>query len=64
MNKPIVFNYRRYKELKEAYKMLLEENKELKYDMANLEIRCRIAEAMVKELKGENNEHSSAELQR
>lgn len=57
MNKPIVFSYRRYKELKEAYEMLLEENKELKHDMANLEIRCRIAEAMVKELKGESNGH-------
>ncbi len=64
MNKPTVFNYRRYKELKEAYRLLLDENKELKHDMANLEIRCRIAEAMVKELKGESNEHTSAELQR
>lgn len=54
MNKPTVFNYRRYKELKEAYRLLLDENKELKHDMANLEIRCRISEAMVKELKGED----------
>ena len=53
MNKPLVFNYRHYAELKEEHEKLLEENSKLKKDIANLEIRCRIAEAMVKELKGE-----------
>ena len=48
--KPIAFNYRRYEELKEAYKELLEENKQIKHDMTNLEIRCRIAEAISKNI--------------
>lgn len=49
MNKPLVFNYRNYAELKEKHEQLIEENKKLRKELANLEIRCRIAEAMVKE---------------
>lgn len=52
MTKPTVFNYRQYEELRDAYKALLEDNnklmadnKKLRADNANLEIRCRIAEA-------------------
>ena len=52
MTKPLVFNYKRYEELREAYKQLLEDNQKLMADnrklrekVANLEIRCRIAEA-------------------
>ena len=42
MNKPIVFNYKDYKDLKEAYAELLEENAELKRKLANAEIHLRI----------------------
>lgn len=52
MNKPLVFNYRDYTELREAYKQLLADNQKLMADNAklrrektNLEIRLRIAEA-------------------
>ena len=52
MTKPLVFSYRKYDELKEAYKELLQDNNKLMADnhalrkeKANLEIRCRIAEA-------------------
>lgn len=38
MSKPMVFNYREYEKL-------LEENRKLRDDIANLQIRCRIAEA-------------------
>lgn len=38
MNKPIVFNY-------QNYERLLEENRKLKEDITNLQIRCRIAES-------------------
>lgn len=37
MNKPIVFNYQKYKDLEE-------ENARLREKIANLEVRCRIAE--------------------
>ena len=37
MNKPIVFNYQKYKDLEE-------ENTRLREKIANLEVRCRIAE--------------------
>lgn len=50
--KPICFNYREYVELREAYRKLLKDNQQLMEDnrklrdkVANLEIRCRIAEA-------------------
>ena len=53
--KPIVFNYRQYEELREAYKALLKDNQKLMSDnkrlrekVANLEIRCRIAEDNVR----------------
>lgn len=49
--KPPVFNYKRYEELKDAYKALLEDNnklmadnKRLRKENANLQIRCRILE--------------------
>ena len=52
MNKPLVFNYKKYEELRNAYKELIEENnslvaenKRLRYKLANLEIRCRIKNA-------------------
>ena len=68
MNKPKVFNYREYTELRDAYKALLEDNnklmadnKQLRHDKANLEIRCRILKdhddrmtKRVKELEGES----------
>lgn len=50
--KPLVFNYRRYEELREEYKRLLEDNQKLMSDNrrlreenTNLRIRCRILEA-------------------
>lgn len=50
--KPICFSYKKYVELREAYKQLLEDNQKLTEDnrrlrnkVTNLEIRCRIAEA-------------------
>ena len=52
LKKPICFSYRQYVELREAYKNLLADNQKLMADnrelrdrVANLEIRCRIAEA-------------------
>ena len=51
MSKPVVFSYKRYEELRDAYKALLEDNnrlmadnKKLRMDRTNLEIRCRILE--------------------
>ena len=51
MSKPIVFSYKRYEELRDAYKALLEDNnrlmadnKRLRQENTNLQIRCRIAE--------------------
>ena len=51
LKKPICFSYREYVELREAYKQLLADNQKLMADnrrlrekLANLEIRCRIAE--------------------
>ena len=50
--KPIVFNYKDYEDLKEAYKALLEDNnrliadnKRLRHENTNLKIRIRIEEA-------------------
>lgn len=55
LKKPICFSYREYVELREAYKALLADNQKLTADnrrlrekVANLEIRCRIAEADAK----------------
>ena len=52
LKKPICFSYRQYVDLREAYKALLADNQKLAADnkqlrdrIANLEIRCRIAEA-------------------
>ena len=52
MTKPLVFNYKDYKDLKEAYKVLLEDNnkliadnKRLRHENTNLKIRLRIEEA-------------------
>jgi len=52
LTKPICFNYKEYVELREAYEELLADNQKLTADnrrlrkqLANLEIRCRIAEA-------------------
>lgn len=51
LKKPIRFSYRQYAELREAYESLLADNQKLTADnrrlrkqLANLEIRCRIAE--------------------
>lgn len=52
MNKPLVFNYKKHKELKQAYKELLEDNnklvadnRRLRKENANLQIKLRIKEA-------------------
>ena len=52
INKPTVFNYRDYKELRDAYAQLLEDNnkliadnKRLRNKLANMEIKLRIKEA-------------------
>lgn len=57
MNKPLVFNYKEHEELKQAYKELLEDNNKLVADnrrlrdqIANLEIKLRI---LVEDMKGE-----------
>lgn len=66
--KPVVFSYARYRDLRDAYRTLLEDNnklmadnKQLRHDKANLEIRCRILKdhddrmtKRVKELEGES----------
>ena len=51
LKKPICFSYREYIDLREAYEALLADNQKLMADnrrlrekLANLEIRCRIAE--------------------
>ena len=52
MTKPLVFNYKKHEELKQAYKELLEDNNKLMADnrrlrnqLTNLEIKLRIKEA-------------------
>lgn len=52
MAKPLVFNYKDHEELRQAYKDLLEDNQRLVADnrrlrnqLANLEIKLRIKEA-------------------
>jgi regulator of replication initiation timing len=52
MTKPLVFNYKQYEELRQAYKDLLEDNnkliadnKRLRKENANLQIKLRIMEA-------------------
>ena len=52
MNKPLVFNYKDYEELRQAYRELLEDNnkliadnKRLRKENANLQIKLRIMEA-------------------
>ena len=52
MNKPLVFNYKQYEELRQAYKDLLKDNnkltadnKRLRKEKANLQIKLRITEA-------------------
>ena len=59
MSKPIVFNYKRYEELRDAYKALLEDNnrlmadnKDLRKDKTNLEIKCRILEERLSQADG------------
>lgn len=47
-NKPTVFNYREYEDLRAAYKKLLEEVECLRKDKANLEIKLRIAEDQIR----------------
>lgn len=61
LKKPICFSYREYTELREAYKALLADNQKLMADnrrlrekLANLEIRCRIAE-------GDNGQDTTAD---
>ena len=51
MIKPLVFNYKRYEELREAYKQLLADNQKLQSDnralrdkLINMETRVRILE--------------------
>lgn len=52
MNKPLVFNYKQYEELRQAYRNLLKDNnklmadnKRLRKENANLQIKLRIMEA-------------------
>lgn len=52
MSKPLVFSYKKYEDLREAYKLLLEDNqklaadnRKLRKDNTNLRIRLRIEEA-------------------
>ena len=52
MTKPLVFNYKQYEELRQAYKELLADNNRLMADnrrlreqITNLKIRMRIEEA-------------------
>ena len=58
MTKPLVFCYRDYEELKEKYEKLVMDHTRLKAENTNLQIRCRIAEATVKELKDEQRRSS------
>ena len=51
MSKPTVFNYNDYIQVKEERDRLLEENWKLKERVANLLIRCRIAEEDLQELQ-------------
>lgn len=61
LKKPICFSYRQYVEFREAYESLLADNRKLAADnrrlrekLANLEIRCRIAE-------GDNGQDTTAD---
>lgn len=61
LKKPICFSYKQYTDLREAYESLLADNQKLTADnrrlrekLANLEIRCRIAE-------GDNGQDTTAD---
>ena len=60
MTKPIVFSYKEYEELKDKYENLVLDYAHLKGELTNYEIRCRIAEADLKEAKA--NEESLESL--
>lgn len=56
MIKPLIFNYQRYEELRQAYKDLLQDNqtlmadnKKLRDEITNLKARCRFLEAHIDE---------------
>lgn len=71
MVKPLVFSYRQYEELREAYKALLEDNQKLMADNKKLRTQLQIATRIIEdnssakackkfeeaEQKGENNEN-------
>lgn len=56
MSKPLVFNYKDYEELEKKYIELEYKMAKQKADNTNLLIRCRIAEARVKELEDEEQQ--------
>lgn len=56
MDKPTVFNYRDYTDLKEEHAKLQHELVRLKAENANLQIRCRIAEEELEWVRRANGE--------
>ena len=54
MKKPLVFNYRDFKDLKKAYAELLSENAELKRKLTNAEIHIRILNEDLERMKNGN----------
>lgn len=55
MSKPIVFNYREYEELREAYKDLLADNNKLKADNRKLRANLEIANRILEDYKNEKD---------
>ena len=49
MNKPLIFNYKDYKDLREAYSQLLEDNEKLKTDNRSLRSQLHIATRIIAE---------------
>ena len=47
-NKPLVFNYKKYEELREAYQQLLQDNNQLMADNRKLRDRVRELEVIMR----------------
>ncbi len=56
MSKPLVFNYKQYEELREAYRQLLEDNQKLMADNRKIRQKMRHQATEVNRMKKENTD--------